>query len=507
MPAVPGWRDQLAGTKAAYVRELEARGFLQENENTWVGPVTVLTAGGAEQPRKFKLVLPGDFPFSWPLVYLARPPAQYDWHLQPPDGQLCLWRREDTPGRPWETVDGLFARIRLWHEHAPNGWPDDQGDLDLDRFFTRDTQYTLITYGDLSGLVGRRLSRYRCGRGWIHLVPRRPGKQRSGKQQQQQRWAYAADLGTLERPVWDWETTLAAMREADRAEVQALARTGRPGLLLLRYERSGPAGPREAAAVLSVTPRPGTAPELRSTLVAQDTPAARSLRAGPNAARFAKAKVAIIGCGAAGSFLAEMLARSGAGVLALVDPERLMPGNCVRHLAGPEYVPQFKVDAVKAVLAARKLPAVVVPHPDQLNPDLAFLLFTECDLIIDVAADGGATGLLEHLAQVTGSVFIKAALHRDGGIMRVDRFGPGTARERPAPIPSLSTGRPAVREAGCGDPVSSAPPSAVIAAASAACRMAADTLQPARRRRLPDSMVEILIPQPDHPYQSAGVLT
>lgn len=505
MVAVPQWRDQLAGTKASYVRGLEARGFVAKGESTWVGPVGVPVAGGGETERRFKLVLPDDFPFSWPLVYLARSPAEYDWHLQPPDGQLCLWRREDTRDRPWETVEGLFARIKLWHEHALNGWPEDQGDLDLERFFPRDTQYTLITYGDLSGLVGRRLSRQGDRRGWIRLVPRKPGRLGQGKQAQ--RWGYAADLGALERPVWDWDTTLAAMRESDRAEVAALARTGRPGLLLLRYERSGPAGPREAAAVLSVTPRPGTAPQLRSTLVAQDTPAARSLRAGPDASRLAKAKIAIIGCGAVGSFLADLLASSGAGVLVLVDPERLMPGNCVRHLAGPEYVPGFKVDAVRAILAARELPVAVVPHPEQLNPDLAFLLSTECDLIIDTAADGGATGLLEHLAQVTGNVFVKAALHRDGGILRADRLGPGTAAERPAPIPALSTGGPALREAGCGDPVSPAPPSAVLAAASAACRMATDTLQPTRRRRLPDSMVEILIPQPDPPYQNVGVLT
>lgn len=500
MEAIPRWRDQLAGTRAAYVRDLEARGFVAEGEDTWVGPVTVPAAGGGEKPRTFRLVLPGDFPFSWPLVYVARPPAVYDWHLQPPNGQMCLWRREDTRDRPWESVDGLLTRIRLWHEHALSGWPDDQGDLDLDRFFPRDDQYTLITYGDLSGLVGRRLSKEGDRRGWVHLVPRRPGKN-------EQRWGYAADLGALERPVWDWNTTLEAMREPDRAETAALARTGRPGLLLLRYERPGPAGPREAAAVLSVTPRTGAAPELRSTLVAQDTPAARSLRAGPDSAQLSKARIAVIGCGAVGSFLADMLARSGAGVLVLVDPERLMPGNCVRHLAGLEYVPHFKVDAVRSILATRRLPTTVIPHPVPLNPDLAFLLFTECDLILDTAADGGATGLLDHLAQVTSNMFVKAALHRDGAILRVDRLGPGTADERPAPISSLPSGGSALREAGCGDPVSPAPPSAVLAAASAACRMAADTLQPTRRRRLPDSMVEILIPQPDAPYQSTSVLT
>jgi hypothetical protein len=194
-------------------------------------------------------------------------------------------------------------------------------------------------------------------------------------------------------------------------------------------------------------------------------------------------------------------------VLVLVDPERLMPGNCVRHLAGPEYVPRFKVDAVQAILAASEPPTTVLPYQEQLSPDLAFLLLSECDLVIDAAADGGVTGLLEHLAQVTESVFVKAALHRDGGILRVDRLGPGTAADRPASIPSLSTGRPALREAGCGDPVSPTPPSAVAAAASAACRMAADTLQPARRRQLPDCIVEILIPQPDAPYRSVGLLT
>src|SRR5882724_6130649 len=94
--------------------------------------------------------------------------------------------------------------------------------------------------------------------------------------------------------------------------------------------------------------------------------------------------------------------------------------------------------------------------------DLAFRLLTRCDIVIDTAADGGVTGLLEHLVVVTQTVFVKAALHRDGGMYRLDRIGPGTAGARPAPIPSLGTG-PAIRETGCGDPVSPTPPSAVIA--------------------------------------------
>ena len=123
-----------------------------------------------------------------------------------------------------------------------------------------------------------------------------------------------------------------------------------------------------------------------------------------------------------------------------------MPGNCIRHLAGPRYVPQFKVEAIKSILASRELQASVVTHPERLHPDLAFRLLTACDIVIDTAADGGATGLLEHLAAVTERVFVKAALHRDGGILRVDRIGPGTASKRPAPIPDLGAGGlPSVR--------------------------------------------------------------
>jgi len=499
---VPQWRDELAGTKAAYAQDLEARGFVHVSGNTWIGPVTVPSATG-DEVTKYKLVLPDDFPFSWPTVYLARPPDVYDWHLQPP-GQLCLWRREDTRDRPWETVEGLFNRIRRWHERAREGWLGDEGDLDLDRYFPSDSSYPLVTYGDLSQLIGQRLSREHKENGWIHLVPSRmPRKQR----RQATKWAFGADLGVLERPVWDWKTTFAAMGSVERGEVENLTRLNGPGLLLLRYERIGTSGSQEAAAVLSVTPQPNTVPELRSAAaVAQDTPEFRILRAGPDAPRLALSSAAIIGCGAVGSFLAEMLAMSGIGSLVLVDPDRFMPGNCIRHRAGPDLVPRFKVEAIESVLASRQLRIPIETHHDRLDPDLAFRLLTMCDIVIDAAADGGATSLLEHLANVTGKIFIKAALHRDGGILRIDRLGPGTASERPGPIPDLGDGA-ALREAGCGDPISPTPPSAVIAAASAACRMTVDTLQASRRRRLPDCMVEVLLPQPDHPYDRVGILS
>lgn len=499
---VPRWRDTLEGTRAAYARDLEACGFTQTEEKAWTGSLTVPADGDATERRGYRIELPDDFPFAWPLVYFADPPAIYDWHLGPL-GQLCLWRREDTDDRPWETVDGLFNRIRLWHERALQGWPGDEGDLDLERFFDPDPEYTLITYSELSELIGRRISSFGVGQSWKHLKP-------SGAARQQRRrathWAYGADLGVLKQPVWDWSTTLAAMRADDRNEVERLARTIGPGLLLLRYERDGATGLREAAIVLTVRPRSDSTPELLHRTAVQDTPSTRIRRAGHASQGLAGLAVAIVGCGAIGSFLAEMLARAGIGTLVLIDPERLMPGNCIRHLASLDHVPQFKVDAIESILAARQLATSVVTHRARLHPELAFAVLIECDLVIDAAADGGATGLLEHLAGLTAKTFLKIALHRDGGILRVDRLGAGTAQSRPAAISDTAVGDRRFREAGCGDPISPTPPEAVLAAASAACRMAIDTLQPLRRRRLPDSMIEILTPQPDSPYDKLGIL-
>ena len=58
-------------------------------------------------------------------------------------------------------------------------------------------------------------------------------------------------------------------------------------------------------------------------------------------------KVAIIGCGSIGGFLALELARSGIGQFCLIDPEILAAENVYRHVLGKKSLRQKKVTAMK----------------------------------------------------------------------------------------------------------------------------------------------------------------
>lgn len=61
----------------------------------------------------------------------------------------------------------------------------------------------------------------------------------------------------------------------------------------------------------------------------------------------------VLGCGSVGSAVATMLAQSGVGKIALVDPEILAYGNIARHALGAEAVGASKTDALEAQLGRR----------------------------------------------------------------------------------------------------------------------------------------------------------
>jgi molybdopterin/thiamine biosynthesis adenylyltransferase len=69
--------------------------------------------------------------------------------------------------------------------------------------------------------------------------------------------------------------------------------------------------------------------------------------------------VAVIGCGAVGSRIAEHLALSGVGELTLVDPEQLTPDNVYRHVLGGDVSGSYKVQALAERLT-RRLPEIKV---------------------------------------------------------------------------------------------------------------------------------------------------
>lgn len=63
--------------------------------------------------------------------------------------------------------------------------------------------------------------------------------------------------------------------------------------------------------------------------------------------------IVVVGCGAVGSRIAELLALAGLGRLTLVDPDWLLPDNIFRHVLGGEWIGLNKAAAMKAAMEAR----------------------------------------------------------------------------------------------------------------------------------------------------------
>ena len=194
-----------------------------------------------------------------------------------------------------------------------------------------------------------------------------------------------------------------------------------------------------------------------------------------------------------------MLARSGVGNLALVDHDRVRPGNCIRHVATRKDVGQAKTEAVKQHLVASGIIArdAVVSSGQQLTSVAATEdLFANHDLVIDATGNGPATALIITASKVLDKPAITVCLQRSGSVARVDRFplGPGERHDPPLPPggPNL-----VLREGGCGDPVSPTPPWACAAAAARASGLAADLLS--GRCLYPPTVVDVLIGASDGP--------
>lgn len=101
--------------------------------------------------------------------------------------------------------------------------------------------------------------------------------------------------------------------------------------------------------------------------------------------RFSSSRVAVIGMGGVGSWVAEALARSGVGHLTLVDADDICVSNCNRQL--PAHSGQFgraKVEAMAERCRAINPLLEVEPVPDFLVAgNIAQLLDRRFDLVLD----------------------------------------------------------------------------------------------------------------------------
>jgi molybdopterin-synthase adenylyltransferase len=102
--------------------------------------------------------------------------------------------------------------------------------------------------------------------------------------------------------------------------------------------------------------------------------------------KLTQARVVIVGCGATGSAVASLLARSGVGTLRIVDRDYVEPSNLQRQSLFDEN--DARESLPKAVAAARQIARfnsqiVVAPYVADLTPANAEPLLGPADLILD----------------------------------------------------------------------------------------------------------------------------
>ncbi|WP_448629551.1 hypothetical protein [Cellulomonas soli] len=210
---------------------------------------------------------------------------------------------------PWRDPRQLVARIAGWMQQTAAGWPGDDS-CDLERYVAQD--HTTFVLYDATKVVFDAPVRTTIGPSPGSIVitaeRRRLGDLALGRRHRKDhRLAWAADIGVVTRPVRTWSDVVALLGPY-AAEVARLIAFGVVTLLLLRYTHGGVPG----ALALRVR-QTSTGIALVACESADTSAATRGLRAGPAAPRLAEVSIAVVGCGAIGSFAADLLFRSGCG--------------------------------------------------------------------------------------------------------------------------------------------------------------------------------------------------
>lgn len=474
--------DSIAVSREEFIEDMCARGFrLHGDCRTLFGDLEV---DGI--PVEHHIVLPEDFPVAKPIVFTPAGEGGYSWHRDR-DGGFCLWSDEEASDLPWGKADAVIARISQWHANDAAGWPDDEPDLDLERYWPQTSE--MVVHPDLAPLTGEPCKAKRGAHGvWEITEGKAPPKHA--------RWAGAAvvDAGELHHPVHTFDELADVLGSNEADSLRREIERGRLRVLMVRYRRQG----HEAA--LALLARGKDPHRLHAAVAAHAGESTYSLRAGLDAETLKGKSIAIVGVGAVGSLVAEMLARSGVGALTIVDDDRVRPGNCIRHVATLADVGRPKVEAVRDRLVNARViaeDAVTVRNKMLTSAADTEELFKHHHLVVDATGNGPATALVCTASGILDKPLVTVCLQRAGSVSRVDRLPLRQDEKHDPPLPPGGPRSLVLREGGCGDSVSPTPPWACAAAAARAAGMAADLLS--GRLLYPPTVIDVLIGQPDGP--------
>jgi len=227
----------------------------------------------------------------------------------------------------------------------------------------------------------------------------------------------------------------------------------------------------------------------------------------PQLAGLAEAKVAIVGVGALGSQVADLLARAGVGEYVLVDNDIVTPGNRVRHELDLADIGRAKTQAVgdrvrrvnpwavvttsEARLGTPFTGAAQVAGIQRADDDLVALL-GGCDVIVNATANGSASAYLSAIAAESGTPIVhsyvsagawgaRVLVQRPGESACWDCLawwcedtgeGDGDATRETVPAVAEEHRHEVVMERGCADPTFTGPGLELTAAAAAVARAA-----------------------------------
>ena len=143
-------------------------------------------------------------------------------------------------------------------------------------------------------------------------------------------------------------------------------------------------------------------------------------------------RVLLLGCGALGSAVAEMVLRSGAVKLHLVDYGIVKPGILVRQRYADSDVGSAKAYALQAHLQAIGLECLVTADGvDLANQALSRFNFKEWDLVIDATASASVTHRIEEelkaqrLSISMLSMSVSAAAENGSVLVKMPQYGGG----------------------------------------------------------------------------------
>ncbi len=475
----------------------------------WRGAIHKAFASLTEAETMDIVIRPG-----WPFISPAIIVDGLNTNHSTLNGYVCMWRDDDS-SLEWTTLRGLFSRVEEWCDNAKHNWREDQ--LDQDAYLNFHNKYALAVTFDLS-----ELGVHKGGWGEFHAAmnqsparvdilagPRRSANHLRGL------WFHVGALsGPPPRQLFEVTAYLPrqqrkGLRKAlsERRKPEPLIPSGGVDLILFCWERRTQTDLLAMVCtgkdddVESVALQPG--PRDEDSLI---------LRAGPDAPELRGRTAVIFGAGALGGHTAALLAESGIGNLTVVDPDVLLPGNVVRHIAGHSRVGDFKVQAVQAVIADHAPWTRVAGYQEWARtPRQIRERIDGADIIIDTTGNEALTNSLAMMAQEDGARLLAGALYRGGGIARAQRQAlPGDTpihlRDDQTRYPIITAGEVAedfaTSQLGCSAPVNNAPPSAVLTCASLLTQVALDTLT--ERYEFTDEVIEVYRATDTRPFDNIG---